>query len=56
MADKKPSFVNPFDAGVNYKEFLAAIPKDVTIQDYCKEHLTSEQITWLIEDLKHYKK
>jgi hypothetical protein len=59
MANSKKEtavFVNPFEAGVNYKDFLAAIPKDVTVEDYCKEHLTAEQITWLVQDIKHFKK
>ncbi len=53
---KEIKFVNPFETGVNYKDFLAAIPKNVTVEDYCKEHLTTEQITWLVEDIKHFQK
>jgi hypothetical protein len=53
---KDIKFVNPFEAGVNYKDFLAAIPKEKSIEDYCKEHLTTEQITWLVEDIKHFQK
>jgi hypothetical protein len=37
-------FVNPFSEGVNYKDFLGAIPKGVTVEDYCKEKLTKDQI------------
>lgn len=49
-------FLNPFDKGVNYKMFLDAIPSGTTVKDFCKGHLTEEQINWLEEDLKHYKK
>lgn len=46
------NFVNPFD--VNYKVFMDAVGKlDVT--EYCKGHLTEEQIELLVEDLKFYK-
>lgn len=48
-------FVNPFDAGVNYEEFLKAIPKDSNVEKYCKGKITDEQIKWLVNDLKHYK-
>lgn len=48
------SFVNPFEQGVNYADFLKAVGSK-TIKTYCKGKLTVEQIEWLIEDLKHYK-
>lgn len=47
-------FVNPFEKGVNYKMFLDAVGKE-DVAEYCKDHLTKEQIDFLIEDLKHYK-
>lgn len=47
-------FVNPLSEGVNYKDFLGAIPKGVTVEDYCKGKLTEDQINWLVEDLKYY--
>ena len=56
MAKEKIVFVNPFDNGVTYADFLAAIPKDKTVEEFCKDELTVEQIEWLVEDLKHYKK
>lgn len=49
-------FVNPYSEGVNYNTFLEAIPSGVTVEDYCKEKLTQEQIDWLVNDLKNYKK
>lgn len=48
-------FINPFAAGVSYKSFLEAIPEGVSVEDYCKDKLTPEQIEWLVNDLKHYK-
>jgi len=56
MAKKDIGFVNPFDTGVNYDDFLASIPKDMTIEKYCEGNLDAEQIAWLVEDLKHYNK
>jgi len=56
MAKAKTEFVNPFEAGVTYKDFLAAVPEKTSVEDYCKGNLTDEQIAWLIEDLKHFKK
>jgi hypothetical protein len=47
-------FINPFEKGVDYKMFLEAAGKD--IEGYCKGKLTEEQIDWLKEDLKYYKK
>lgn len=51
---EKVGFVNPFEAGVNYEQFLNAIPEGVTVEDYCKGNLEQSQIDWLIEDLKHF--
>lgn len=51
---QKVDFLNPFDFGVNYKDFLESIPTDLTIESHCKNHLTNEQIEWLIEDIKHF--
>jgi len=46
------NFVNPFE--VNYKVFTDALGKG-DVAEYCKGHLTEEQIEFLIEDFKHYK-
>lgn len=58
MAKKQiaEGFVNPFSEGVNYKHFTDAIPEGMSVEDYCKGNLTAEQIDFLVEDLKHYKK
>jgi hypothetical protein len=52
--NESKEFVNPFEKGVNYKVFLDAVG-EMNVEDYCKEHLTKEQIEFLVEDLKHYK-
>lgn len=54
--EAESDFVNPFTPGVSYAEFLATVPDGVSVADHCKEHLTDEQIQWLVNDLKHYKK
>jgi len=48
-------FVNPYAEGVNYKTFLEAIPSGMSVEDYCKDQLTTEQIEWLVNDLTNYK-
>ena len=55
MADTK-KFLNPFNKGVNYKQFLNSVPEKTTVADYCKGNLEKEQIEWLLNDLQHYKK
>jgi hypothetical protein len=50
---KDKIFVNPFDMGVTYVQFLEA--KGVEpVKDYCKGYLSDEQIEWLENDLKHF--
>lgn len=57
MADKKAQskFINPFNKGVSYKEFLEAIPKGKSIKDYVKGKLKEDQIKWLETEIKYYK-
>lgn len=47
-------FVNPFNAGVSYKDFIDAMG-DKTVVEYCGEHLGIEQIAWLETELEHIK-
>jgi len=54
MAKIKPEFINPYDAGVSYVDFLAAIPKEMTVEEYIKGNLEADQIEWLLKDLKVY--
>lgn len=49
-------FVNPFEKGVSYSDFLAAIPEGVSLKEYCKDNLTSEQIEGLEIELNHFEK
>lgn len=51
---KEVEFVNPFAEGVSYKQFLEALGSS-TVEEYCKDKLTQEQIEWLVNDLKHLK-
>lgn len=53
---KKGAFVNPFEVGVTYPDFLEAIPKGKTVAQYCKGKISGDQIKDLVNDLKYYKK
>ena len=57
MAKNKTNedFLNPFYAGVNYKDFLASIPEGKTVEQHCKGKITDEQLEFLLQDLEHYK-
>lgn len=54
MAKEVKEVVNPFEEGVNYKEFSEALGAN-KIEDYLKDVCSKEQIEWLIEDFKLYK-
>ena len=50
-------FVNPFDQGVTYEQFLKAIPDGVSIKDYLKDsELTEQDIAWIEEEISCYHK
>ena len=49
------NFINPFDSGVTYKDFLKSIPKGKTIKTHLKGKLTSEEIEWIESEIKNYK-
>lgn len=51
----KKEFVNPFNVGVTYGEFLKAMGSD-KIEDYCKGKLTDGQIDFLKTELELIKK
>jgi len=57
MARKKaaPKFVNPFDKGVTYADFLKSLPKGKTATEHLKDKCTTEQLEWLETELKQYK-
>lgn len=48
-------FVNPFSPGVNYEQFMAAIPSGTSIREYCLNGgVPEEYVTWLEGDIKIY--
>lgn len=49
---KESKFLNPFDSGVSYTDFLASIPKDKSIEEHCKGILTQEDIEFLNTEIK----
>jgi len=51
----KVEFLNPFNAGVSYDDFLASVPKDKTIEEHCNKQLTKEELDWLLVELEHFK-
>lgn len=55
VVEKNTKFLNPFDAGVSYVEFQKALGKK-SVAEYCKGKLTTEQISWLENELSIIKK
>lgn len=53
-ADTEAGFLNPFDEGVNYKHFLAAIPKGKTVNEYLIGKVEKDLIKSIEADLEHY--
>lgn len=47
----KREFINPFNIGVTYDEFLKALGSE-RIEDYCKGKLTHGQIEFLKTELE----
>lgn len=48
-------FLNPFNKGVTYDEFLKAIPKGKSVEEYCKGKLNKNQIDWLVIEINNFK-
>ena len=49
--------INPFDEGVSYVQFLEDVEKSKkTVEKYCENIITKEQIDWLLKDLEIFKK
>ena len=48
------SFLNPLNPGVSYDDFLMSIPEGITLEEYCGQELTADQIEWLKLELKHF--
>lgn len=53
--DVKKEIINPFDAGVSYKEFLKSLPKGKTASQHLKGVCSKEQLEWLELELKQFK-
>jgi hypothetical protein len=51
----KKAFLNPFDRGVTYEQFLKSLPKGISITNHLKGKCSSEQIEWLKTELKQFK-
>ena len=57
MAKKNTDFVNPFDKGVTYSQFLEAIPDGVSIKDYLSgKDFTDAEIEWIETEIESFKK
>lgn len=53
--DNKSEFLNPLNQGVNYVDFLKAVG-DKTVAEYCKGHLTEDEIKSLEVEINHLNK
>jgi len=51
VTKKDIEFVNPFDRGITYDVFLKA-KGNKSIEDYCKDKLTNEQIEFLKTEIE----
>lgn len=51
MAENKTDFLNPFDAGVSYEQFLKA-KGSKSLEDYCKDKLTIEELAFLKSEIE----
>ena len=52
-AEIKDGFLDPFGEETTYKEFLAEVKKSKgSIAEYCKKHLSADQIAWLEKDIE----
>ena len=52
VAEIKAGFLNPYGIETSYVEFLAAVKTaKVTVEEYCKDKLTSDEIAWLLNEL-----
>lgn len=49
---KESKFLNPFDSGVSYADFLASIPKWKSVEEHCKGILTQEEIEFLNAEIE----
>lgn len=54
MKEAKETFVNPFEDGVSYEQFLKA-KGNKSIEDYCNEKLNQTQIETLKNEINKLK-
>lgn len=48
---------NPFNKGVSYASFLENVKGKITVDTLLNKHkLSSEQINWIKEEIKNFKK
>jgi len=47
--------VNPLDKGVTYEDFLKAIPKNSTVENYCKDMLEPNELQWVLSEIELFK-
>ena len=52
---KKIKFVNPFDRGVTYEDFLKSLPKGKTATQHLKGKCSADQLEWLELELTQFK-
>lgn len=56
-AEIKAGFLNPFGEKTSYEEFQEAVKASkLSVAEYCKKHLTEDQIEWLEKELSLIKK
>jgi hypothetical protein len=51
----KPKFVNPFDEGVTYADFLKSLPNGKTVRQHLRNKCTPEEIDWIESEIKTLK-
>ena len=53
---EKSGFLNPFELGVTYTDFLESVKKSKkTIAEYCKDKITADELAWLSIEIEHFK-
>ena len=52
---KEKEFLNPFDKGVSYKDFLKSLPKGKTATQHLKGKCSDAQLEWLELELTQFK-
>ena len=52
VSEINEGFLNPYGVGTSYKEFLATVKvSKVSVEEYCKDKLTADQLTFLVKEL-----